>query len=332
MGTTVVRSDNKSHNPIPSGLSGTVSGGGGLLPKGQQGLFNFSSSLKQGNCGLGPDLSQNSRSYCNMNEPNKWSSSIPCNSALAAGQAGVGVIGGAGLEQTNEEAGLLPNGPTTGTSTSSLAVGPLLPSDKLLKGKCQLTSTTMMTEEDSLSEVVGEVHRGWQSRQSKQHHPQCTAPERGVFKSTASHIVMSADSLISSAGEEYREQNRQPEQHLSQSTVPVLGVLNTPLHFDMPEDSLSLAAGETIGGQSSRLPEHFPRSRNMTAIGDLSTTTAHLGKSANSLSLTAGEVYVKKTKLLLQQPVTQGNVLTLGALSSTDLCPPPSYRFTITSC
>ncbi len=82
--------------------------------------------------------------------------------------------------------------------------------------------------------------------------------------------------------------------------MPVLGVLNTPLHFDMPEDSLSLAAGETYGGQSNRLPEHFPRGRNWTAIGGLGTTTAHLGKSANSLSLTAGEVYVKKNKLLLQ--------------------------------
>ncbi len=215
MGRTIVKSNNKNNNPIPSGLSGTVSGGGGLLPKGQQGFISFSSSLKQGNYDLGPDLSQNPGSYCSMNELNKWSSSIPCNSALAAGQAGGGVIGVAGLEQTNEEVGLLPNGPTTNTSAASLAGGPLLPSDMLLKGKYHLTSTTMTTEEDSLSEVVGETYRGWQSIQSKQNHPQCTAPERGVFKNTSSHIVMPADLLISSADEEYSRQNRQPEQHLS---------------------------------------------------------------------------------------------------------------------
>ncbi len=295
--TIAARSNNKSNNHIPSSLSGTVAGGGGLLPKGQQqGLCSFSSLLKQGNYGLGSDLScQDSGSYCSTNELDKWSSSNnPCNSA--SGHAGMGVIGGgARLKQTNQEAGLLSNRPTSGTSTVNIAGGSLLARNVVPKENCHLTSTTVMAEEDTPSEVVGEAYRGWKSRQPNPYHQQCVvAPESGVFEHTPSHIDVRVDSFISYSDKEYRGESRQPEKHVSQSTMPVPGVLNTPLSFDIPEDSLSLAAGEMYGGQSSRLPEHFPRVRNMTALGDLSTSTARLDNSTNSLSLTSGEVYVKK--------------------------------------
>ncbi len=284
----VGRTVKSNNNPIPSGLTGSmVSGGGGVLTKGQKGLLGFSSSLKQGDCGLGPGrLSQISGSYCSMDELNKWSSSIPCKSA--AGQAGEGIIGGVGLEQTNEEAGILPGRPTA-TGTTSLAGGPLLPSDKLLKGECKLTSTTMMTEEDSLSEVVEEVYTG-QSRQSEYHLPQCTVPSCGILRST-------------------------------------------PSRFDMPKDSLSLASGETYGGRSNRLPEHFPsRGNNMTAaIGALSITASHLGKSADSLSLAAGEVYVKSNRDCCYSSLSLKVMCLHLKPKAVLICAHHSYRFTITS-
>ncbi len=286
--------NNSNNNPIPSCLNDTVIGGGGVLSKVQQGLFGFSSSLKQVHGGLGPGLSQISGSNYLTKEPNKWSSSIPCNSAT--GQIVGGVIGELGLVQTNEEVGLLlPGRPASGTI--NLARGPLLPSSKPFKGKCKLTSTTMTTEEDSLSEAVGEVYRGQGSRRQSEHHPhQSTAFTRGALRNNSSHLIMPADSLLSSAGNEVqRHQNGQPIKYLSQGTVPVLGAtINTPSGFDMPEDSLSLAAGVACRGRNSNLPEHIPRgSKNVGAIGfSSSTNAAYLGKSIDSLPLATGEMYI----------------------------------------
>ncbi len=230
---------------------------------GQKGLIGFSSSLKQGDCGSGQGhLSQICGSYCNMDELNKRSSSIPCNSA--SGQAGLGVIGGVGLEQTNEvAAGILPGGPAAIGSTTSLAGGPLLPSGKLIKGEYKFTSTTMMTEEDSLTDVAEEVYRVHQSRQSEHHLPQCAIPSCGILRSsTSSRFYGPIDSLSLATGEAYG------------------------------------------GRQSNRLTkEHFPLLDNNVAAaarGALSITAAsNLGKSADSLSslAAAGELLnVKKRK------------------------------------